>query len=221
MPGPAFAFGGHEFWIAGKTALVWPARKALIVADLHLEKASWFAARGQMLPPYDSQATLDRMATVIQETGVKEAWCLGDNFHDVDGPNRMSAKASALLANLTQMCDWHWITGNHDEVLPPQIGGSVFEEAEVDGLILRHHAAALETRPELSGHFHPKIRASARGRGVTRACFVRGATKLIFPSFGAFTGGMAAGDPAITALVGHGAEAIVESGGRALTLPLL
>ncbi len=217
---PAFAFGGHEFIIAGKTALYWPARSALIVADLHLEKASWFAARGQMLPPYDSQATLDRLAALIEASKAKEVWCLGDNFHDEDGPWRMNAKASDLLGQLTQTCDWFWITGNHDETLPAHIGGAIREEAEVDGLILRHHGAMGEVRPELSGHFHPKIRVSARGRGVIRACFVRGASKLIFPSFGAFTGGMAADDAAIVELVGQNAKAIVESCGEVLTLPL-
>jgi uncharacterized protein len=217
---PAFAFGGHEFIIIGKTALFWPARGALIVADLHLEKASWFAARGQMLPPYDSQATLDRLGALIDASGAKEVWCLGDNFHDEDGPGRLSVKASAQLVRLTQSCDWRWITGNHDETLPAYIGGTIMEEAEVDGLILRHRALLEEVRPELSGHFHPKVRASAKGRGVTRACFVRGTTKLIFPSFGAFTGGMAAGDAAIVDLVGQDAKAIVESGGQMLILPL-
>jgi uncharacterized protein len=65
---PHFAFGGQDFQICGKTALFWPGRSALIVADLHLEKASWFAARGQMLPPYDSFATLERLAGLLAQT---------------------------------------------------------------------------------------------------------------------------------------------------------
>ncbi len=217
---PGFAFGGHEFTIVGKTALFWPGRSALILADLHLEKGSWFAVRGQMLPPYDSQATMDRIATLIRQTGATQVWCLGDNFHDDAGPDRMAADARAQLADLTQAVDWHWIAGNHDENLPDGIGGTLHTEAEVDGLVLRHHAVSGEGRPELSGHFHPKIRTSARGRTVTRACFVRGATKLIFPSFGAYAGGMAAGDPAITQLVGRAAEALIESSQRVLCFPL-
>ena len=42
-------------------ALVWPERNLLVVADLHLEKGSAFAQRGQLLPPYDTSATLDRL----------------------------------------------------------------------------------------------------------------------------------------------------------------
>jgi uncharacterized protein len=194
-----FAFGGHEFQIVDKTALHWSARRAIIVADLHLEKASWFAARGQMLPPYDSLATLERIAGLVEAHQPAELWCLGDNFHDVD---------------------WHWITGNHDEVLPPHIGGQVYDEVEVDGLILRHQADRLELRPELSGHFHPKVRVSARGKSVSRPCFVRGEAKLIFPSFGAPTGGLLVDHPEIMAAAGPKSEALIGVQGKLLRYPL-
>ena len=57
----------HEFAICGKTlvadqrgALYWPAERALIVADLHFEKASAAAERGRLLPPYDTRESLTR-----------------------------------------------------------------------------------------------------------------------------------------------------------------
>jgi uncharacterized protein len=217
---PHFAFGGQDFQICGKTALFWPGRSALIVADLHLEKASWFAARGQMLPPYDSFATLERLAGLLAQTAPREVWCLGDNFHDVDGPDRLGEAASALLARLTTSCDWHWVTGNHDEILPAHIGGTVHDEAAVDGLILRHEARGGELLPELSGHFHPKVRARARGRVVSRPCFLRSETKLIFPAFGALTGGLDISHPAIRAASGGVGDALLEAGGRLISLPL-
>ena len=41
---------------------VWLAQhQTLVVADLHLEKGSAYAARGQMLPPYDTRETLRRL----------------------------------------------------------------------------------------------------------------------------------------------------------------
>ncbi len=216
-----FAFGGHEFAIVGEKALYWSARRALIVADLHLEKASWFAQRGQMLPPYDSLATLERIAALVTETCATELWCLGDNFHDDAGPDRMAGKAKALLSELTAKLDWHWITGNHDAQLPDGIGGQIASEAEVDGLILRHHAVAKELRPELSGHFHPKVRVTARGHSVSRPCFVRSKAKLIFPSFGALTGGLWANHAEIRHCVGSEAEALIAAKGKLLTFPLL
>ncbi len=213
-------FGGHDFRVVGRTALYWPARGALIVADLHLEKASWFAKRGQMLPPYDSLATLERLAQLIDQSGAREIWCLGDNFHDDAGTERLSGKAKALLAQLTAQSDWHWIIGNHDEHLPDDIGGRIKEEVEVDGLILRHRASITDQRPELSGHFHPKYRASARGHGVSRPCFVMSASKLIFPAFGAFTGGLAADHPEIMAAVGQRGEALIPTTTRLLRFAL-
>ena len=217
---PPLSFAGHQCNVAGGTALFWPARAALIVADLHLEKASWFAAHGQMLPPYDSLATLRRIAALIAETGAHEIWCLGDNFHDVAGPERLEGAPRTLLTELTAATDWHWITGNHDETLPVGIGGSIHDEAEVDGLILRHRADPANSRPELSGHFHPKHRATARGRSVSRPCFVASDTKLIFPAFGALTGGLAADHPEVIAAAGAGAFALVPTRTRVLRFPL-
>jgi uncharacterized protein len=218
---PPLFFGGHEFKVAGGTALFWPAQSALIVADLHLEKGSWFAERGQMLPPYDSLATLERLAAVITQTGAKQVWCLGDNFHDDAGASRLSAGAAQLLSSLTTTVEWHWITGNHDEHLSDTVGGTITLEAEVSDLILRHRADPRDPKPELSGHFHPKYRASSsRGRSVSRPCFAASKTKLILPSFGAFTGGLAADDPAILTALGGSGEALVPVRDRLLRFPL-
>lgn len=211
---PPLHFAGHDFRVAGGKALFWPARAALIVADLHLEKASWFAARGQMLPPHDSLATLSAVADLVAATGAREVWCLGDNFHDSAGAARLSGDARATLARLTDALDWIWITGNHDAHLPETVGGRVVEEAEVDGLMLRHHANVAELRPELSGHFHPKHSSAARGRRVTRPCFVEGARKLILPSFGALTGGMPAMHPEIVSCLGGIVAIHVPAGDR-------
>jgi len=201
-------------------ALFWPARAALLVADLHFEKASWFAAGGQMLPPYDSIATLAGIEALVAATGAREVWCLGDSFHDRDGCDRLAPEARARLDALTGAVRWTWITGNHDAALADPPGGEVREEAEVDGLHLRHEAAPGDPRPELSGHFHPRLRISLRGRSVARRCFVAAPTKLILPAFGALTGGLDAGDPAIARAVGGGAEALVPLADRLLRFPL-
>ena len=79
------SFGGHALLALPQGALFWPERCALLVADLHFEKASWFAKRGQMLPPYDSIATLADLTALVAATDAREVWCLGDSFHDSDG----------------------------------------------------------------------------------------------------------------------------------------
>jgi DNA ligase-associated metallophosphoesterase len=201
-------------------ALFWPARRALLVADLHLEKASWFARLGQMLPPYDSIATLADLAGLAAATGAEEIWCLGDSFHDLRGCDRLPARARAMLTELTAATRWTWITGNHDPGLTDHCGGTIVEEAEVDGLLLRHEADPAESRPELSGHFHPKLRIQHRGRQVSRRCFVATTRKLILPAFGALTGGLDAAHPEIVRAVGPRAEALVPVADRLLRFPL-
>lgn len=211
-----FSFTGHSLVALPQGALWWPARRALLVADLHFEKASWFAARGQMLPPYDSIATLADLGALADRLQPAEIWCLGDSFHDSAGCDRLPAQAQAMLRALTARSRWTWITGNHDVAMIDRCGGTVIEEAEIDGLVLRHEALAGEARGELSGHFHPKYRVSIRGKSVSRRCFVVSPTKLILPAFGALTGGLDAGHPEIVRAVGHGAQALVALDDRLL-----
>lgn len=215
-----FSFCGHELMALPQGALFWPARRALLVADLHLEKASWFAAGGQMLPPYDSLATLADLAAIAAATAPTEIWCLGDSFHDRDGCGRLPADARDLLLSLTAATRWTWLTGNHDPGFTDPCGGEIAGEAEVDGLLLRHEADPAETRPELSGHFHPKLRISHRGRLVSRRCFVATETKLILPAFGSLTGGLDAHHPEIVKAVGEGAQALVPVQDRLLRFPI-
>ena len=214
-----FSFCGHELR-ALEGALFWPARRALLVADLHLEKASWFAQGGQMLPPYDSVATLTSLAELAALARAEEIWCLGDSFHDPYGCDRLPAKARALLTELTATVRWTWITGNHDPGFADHCGGTLIEELEVDGIILRHEARVDDPRPEMSGHFHPKYRVNVRGRHVSRRCFVASASKLILPAFGSLTGGLDASHPEIVKNVGRAASALVPLPDRMLRFPL-
>lgn len=215
-----FSFAGRELFALGAGALFWPARRALMVADLHFEKSSWFAMRGQMLPPYDTLATLSDLECIVAATAAEELWCLGDSFHDSAGCARLGGEAVARLTALTGRLRWTWIVGNHDAALVDRCGGHVVERAELDGLVLRHEASARERRPELSGHFHPKLRLRVRGQLVSRRCFVATADKLILPAFGALTGGLDAGHPEIVRAVGQGAEALIPVEDRLLRFPI-
>src|SRR3546814_6847396 len=95
-------------------ALFWPRHGALIVADLHLEKASWYAALGQPLPPYDSHDTLDRLAALADQTGARAIWCLGDSFHDRNAATRIVPAVAERLARQAASARLLWIAGNHD-----------------------------------------------------------------------------------------------------------
>lgn len=215
-------FAGHDMALAGGRALYWPAERTLLVADLHLEKASWHAARGAMLPPYDSRATLERLADIVKASGARRVITLGDNFHDNSGALRLEPFAKGMLEGLIRALDFVWITGNHDEAMARTFGGAVLRELQVGGISLRHEAQAGETHPELSGHYHPKLRVTMRGRSIARPCAVigrrahGGAERMILPAFGAFTGGMDAAAPEIRAALQPSEilEALVPAKGR-------
>ena len=227
-----FSFAGDEFALTQGRALYWPRERALLVADLHLEKASFFARHGQMLPPYDSRETLERLALAIRETGARRVYTLGDNFHDSRGVERLEPHAAGMLAALTRATEWVWITGNHDigrdgSVAEAKAGGTLVDELEIAGMILRHRAEKGETRPELSGHYHPRLQLTVRERRIRRPCAVvsndgHGSGRMILPAFGALTGGMDASDPAILGALqpARGIDAVVPAGGKLATFPL-
>jgi len=215
-----FSFAGETFEATADGALYWRAQNALLVADLHLEKASWFARLGQFLPPYDSHATLTALAGEIDRTGAERLYCLGDSFHDRFGCERLPASARELLTSLTSKLDWTWIVGNHDPGFADHCGGKIEDEVELGGIILRHEAVRGESRAEISGHFHPKLRVNLRGRRVSRRCFVKSSTKIIMPAFGSLTGGLDAHHPEIMGSVGGKAAALVPVSDRLLRFPL-
>ena len=200
------SFADDEWLLLENRALYWPREQALLVADLHLEKGSFFARHGQFVPPYDSRETLDRVARAIGQTGARRVITLGDNFHDSEGSTRLEPHACGMLEALTRAVDWVWITGNHDPDMEARCGGTLVEELEIGGTILRHRAKKGETRPELSGHYHPRLQLKVHRRHIRRPCAVvsrnarldgRQSGRMILPAFGAYTGGMAANDPAI------------------------
>src|SRR5712675_429051 len=99
-------------------ALFWEEESLLVVSDLHLEKGSSFAKRGVLLPPYDTVATLGRLAAVIARHDPRMVIALGDSFHDRNAHRRLSAPDREAIAAMQARRDWIWICGNHDPALP-------------------------------------------------------------------------------------------------------
>lgn len=226
-PSAALEFGGEEFVLLESNALYWPRERTLLLADLHLEKGSWYAEHGQMLPPYDSRETLGRIADCVKATGAKRVVTLGDNFHDAKGTSRLDSHAAGMLETLIRAVDWVWITGNHDEEMEDTFGAQIFEELEICGIFLRHEAVPGEHRYELSGHYHPKMRLRVRNRHIARPCAVISRTnadsqRMIAPAFGAYTGGMDADAPEIISALSpaNAIDAIVAAKGKLLSFPI-
>lgn len=219
MPGVAISFCDEAFSLLPCGALWWPAQAALLVADLHLEKGSAFARRGWLLPPYDSQDTLERLAAAVAATGARQLFALGDSFHDIGGPERLSEPARTRLDALMRACAVVWITGNHDDDSALHLGGTAAAELAIGGLVLRHEAEPQEVRGEISGHFHPKITLALRtGRRVSRRCIAATARKLVLPAYGAYAGGLDITDPAFVDALGEPPGALLAASGKLIRI---
>ena len=181
-------------------ALFWQEQSLLVVSDLHLEKGSSFAARGVLLPPYDTVATLSRLAAVIARHDPLMVIALGDSFHDRDAHERLSATDREALTVMQVRRDWVWISGNHDPHLPSDLGGTVASEVAIGPIVFRHEPTG--AFGEIAGHLHPKARVPTRGRTMERRCFACDETRLVMPSFGAYTGGLSIRDEAFTKIFG-------------------
>ena len=186
-------------------ALFHEGERVLLVADLHLEKGSCFARRGMMLPPYDTAATLAKLAAVVARYAPRVVIALGDSFHDRQGATRLGEADRAVLARLQAGRDWIWLAGNHDPEAPAGLGGVTADLWHLGPLTLRHEplpgAGGLG---EIAGHLHPVAVVAGTSGAVRRRCFVSDGSRCIMPAFGAYAGGLNFRHPAFTGLLTSG-----------------
>nr|WP_111299030.1 ligase-associated DNA damage response endonuclease PdeM [Paracoccus saliphilus] len=205
-------FHGQRLEARPSGAMHWPARRWLIVADLHLGKSERLARRGgTLLPPYETQATLDRLRTEIAATDPDVVVSLGDGFDDDAAGRALPDDVCDSLRGMANGRRWIWVSGNHDpgavcSRLPGENAAELHEE-----LTLRHEAGQ---GPDISGHYHPCVRLA----GQRLRCFLVGSDHLILPAFGAYTGGLEVTNPALAALVPQGLA--LACGPRVMPVPV-
>jgi hypothetical protein len=184
------AFAGRTLLADPSGALFVPDERALVVADLHLEKASAFAARGQLLPPYDTAATLARLQRLVARLRPRLVISLGDGFHDGDAPDRLDAGAVAALSALAAGRDLVWVAGNHDPEPPRGLPGTALPQLDLAGLHLRHEPSRAAGLPQIAGHLHPAARVRTRAATVRRRCFATDGEMLVMPAFSDYAGSL-------------------------------
>ncbi|MCF7697765.1 ligase-associated DNA damage response endonuclease PdeM [Loktanella sp. M215] len=215
MNSHSFTFGEHRLTALPSGALWWADRRLLCISDMHLCKSDRIARRsGQMLPPYETQETLSKLAHDIALMAPETVLCLGDSFDDLMAAESLSPTDTDTLASLQAGRRWLWLEGNHDPG-PLTFGGTHLAVHTDGGLTFRHIAS--HTALEISGHYHPKH--AIPGAGGARACFLTDGTRLILPAFGAYTGGLRATDPVLARLF-TGQTVAILTGHRALCVPL-
>lgn len=216
-------FGPERLMLDPGGAIVWPAQRLMAVADLHLEKGSAAAKRGSLLPPWDSAATLDRLALLLRRHTPATTILLGDSFHDVAGSTRLHPAQRERLALMACATSFVWVLGNHDPQAPPDLPGMAVTELAIGKMVFRHQAELVAPRPgashEISGHFHPKASIATRGATVSRPCFVTDGRRVILPALGAYTGGLDVHDAAIAGLFPRGGRIFLLGQDRLFSFP--
>lgn len=171
-------------------AAYWARTETLIVSDLHFEKGSSFAARGVMLPPYDTRTTLMRLSALIRKYAPKRVISLGDAFHDEEAETRIDEEDAASLEKLMRETEWLWILGNHDPEPPARFAAASEFEAQIGALTFRHEPKKNAALGEIAGHLHPCARVISEGRTLRRRCFATDGERMVMPAMGAYTGGL-------------------------------
>lgn len=196
-------FAGHVFEPQLSGALFWRAESMLLVADLHFEKFSSFAKKGQMLPPYDTGLTLKRLERDIERTGAERVVALGDSFHRDEGTETLLDTDRLRLMALLGKSHWTWLSGNHDPK-PHALGGVCMSQLEHRGLTLTHEPQR-GARGMVAGHLHPAATVVSNGSAARRPCFVHDNRLLLLPAYGAGTGSMNILGRAFAGLFDHSA----------------
>lgn len=209
-PSEAVIAVGNQTFLADRSgALWWDAAQTLIVSDLHLEKGSSFAARGVLLPPYDTAATLAMLAGALVRYRPRRVIALGDSFHDGKALERIAESDRQTLRRLQAGLAWIWIEGNHDVALSGILPGDHMAELAEAGLTFVHEPGSGPAPGEIAGHLHPCAKVRGRGRGIRRRAFAGDGNRLVMPAFGAYAGGLNVRDDAIEALFPRGFSAFM------------
>ncbi|OBV36636.1 ligase-associated DNA damage response endonuclease PdeM [Janthinobacterium psychrotolerans] len=186
---------GETLWLLASKAMYWPARKMLIVADIHFGKATAFRSLGVPVPRGTTTENLQALSHLLAAHVCEEIVFLGDFLH---------AKAAHAPATLAAMQAWRvrhahlrltLVRGNHDLQAgdpPASLGITMVDEPHRVGPFALCHHPHLETDGYvLAGHVHPVFHLRAARETVRLPCFLLGPRRAILPSFGAFTGGHA------------------------------
>lgn len=181
--------GGEPVRLLADRALYWPARRRLLIADLHLGKADTFRAAGIALPRGGTALDLGRIAALVQATGAESVWVLGDVLHGRTDLSSWRAAWDHFRASHPEL-GFAVVDGNHDHGLRRAgLDVDLPGDSVHDGPFVLRHAPGRDPRGHvLCGHLHPVLKLPGQPR--TPAYWLQ-AGCTVLPAFSAFTGGQA------------------------------
>lgn len=179
---------GEPMMLVGARAMYWPARQALLIADLHLGKADVFRRSGIALPAGGTRTDLQRLQSLLDTYTCRELWILGDILH---GPAHRAAWYQQWLAwrERNAWLDVHVLRGNHDRQLPhAQLQVQIHDEVRLQPFLLHHEPMPDAELHVIAGHLHPQVALPPLRRRFP-AFWLR-ERMTVLPAFSAFTAGI-------------------------------
>ena len=185
--------GGQPLVLLADKAVWWPARRTLLVADLHVGKAASFRALGVPVPRGTTSTTLAALDALIEGWPARRIVFLGDFLHAPEAHVPATLGALARWRARQARLELTLVRGNHDARAgdpPPGLAIEVVDEPlRLDGLALCHHPRPQPGAYALAGHLHPCTSLGGPARDRLRlACFHLGPAVGVLPAFGSFTG---------------------------------
>lgn len=186
---------GEQLQLFSQKAIFWPAKKVLLLADLHLGKINHFRRAGIPVPTRANERNLELIVDLVNLTRPERFICLGDLFHSHYNPEW---EAFGELISHFRGTSFELVIGNHDIMSDQQYlrkGIVMHEHLHIAPFLLTHHP--LETRDtllqqgryNLAGHLHPGVTMRGAGKqAITLPCFYFGRQSGLLPAFGTFTG---------------------------------
>ncbi|MEM7060588.1 MAG: ligase-associated DNA damage response endonuclease PdeM [Pseudomonadota bacterium] len=200
--------GSASLAALGSGALWWPSESLLAVADLHLGRSERQARLGAgLLPPYETEDTLNRLEDVITTSAARTIVFVGDSFDDLTAAEELADTIGERLLRLASGRRFVWVAGNHDPG-PVDLPGSNMSAYRHGGLMFRHIAKP-GAEGEVSGHYHPKARFRLKGQFISRPCFLTDDQRIVLPAFGTYTGGLDIQNPAFDRVFPDDCQAIL------------
>lgn len=195
--------GGERVVLLASRAAYWPARRTLLVADLHLGKCEALRANGVPLPDGVLREQISRLDAAVKETGAERVLVLGDLLHAPIGTTGRMVECFAAWRATPQPSGpvaMALVPGNHDRMLGAAAaawGLEVLPETHVEGPFTFTHippagggvvnAAAGTT--VWCGHLHPAVTVRSAADAIKLPCFWVREGLVVLPAFSAFTGG--------------------------------
>lgn len=178
-----------DFTLLADKALWRHDTRQLIIADIHLGKASHFRKAGISIPADSVLEDMRRLDRLMKQVQPREVILLGDLFHS--SYNREWHLFEAFLESFSSVA-FVLVKGNHDILkqhryeLPNFL---VVDAWEDDHFLYTHEPTEHTQKFVLSGHIHPGILLSGKGKQrLSLPCFHVSDTQGVLPAFGKLTG---------------------------------